>query len=97
MTTLQDYLTKEGNEGMKTEFRLVASKQRSDKVVTIYIHPLGKDGQSLDLEIDGNTLRCITPDPATVPVEFGGTLRSAANSVISKPAADMQTPDFQKP
>jgi len=85
MMTLQDYLTKEGNEGMKTEFRLVASRQRSDKVVTLYIHPLGKDGQSLDFAIDGNTLDCITPDPAMVPAEFGGTLISAANSVISKP------------
>jgi hypothetical protein len=81
----QDYLTKEGNEGTKTEFRLVASKQRSNKVVTIYIHPLGKDGQSLDFEIDGNTLRCITPDPATVPVEFGGTLESEANATAQAP------------
>ena len=94
MTTLQDYLTKEGNEGMKTEFRLVASKQRSDKVVTIYIHPLGKDGQSLDFEIDGNTLRCITPDPATVPVEFGGTLRSAANATAQTPP-DSGTKDHE--
>lgn len=59
--TLQEYLTHEANNGMKTEFRLVASKERSDKVVTIYIHPLGKNGLSLDFEIDGDTLRCITP------------------------------------
>jgi hypothetical protein len=78
MMTLQDYLTDEANSGMKTEFRIVASKERSDRVQTIYIHPLGKDGRSLDFEIDGNTLHCITPDPATVPA--GGTLGSAANA-----------------
>ena len=59
--TLQQYLTHEADNGMKTEFRIVASKERSDKVVTLYIHPLGKDGLSLDFEINGNTLRCITP------------------------------------
>ena len=61
--TLQDYLTREANNGMKTEFRIVASKERTDKVTTIYIHPIDKNGQSLDFEIDGNTLRCISPNP----------------------------------
>ena len=65
--TLQQYLTHEADNGMKTEFRIVASKERSDKVVTLYIHPLGKDGLSLDFEINGNTVRCITPAKETRP------------------------------
>ncbi len=50
--TLQDYLKHEMADG-KTEFRVTAQPEPKGPGVKIYIHPLGKDGESRDFIIDG--------------------------------------------
>lgn len=54
-TSLGDYLTMEAADG-KVEFRLVWN----DASKRFYIHPLGKDGDTLDYECDGLVVRCVT-------------------------------------
>ena len=63
--TLQQFLTDHANAEMTTEFRLVASKQRSTGIVTIAIYPQGET-QPLTFEIDGDTLYRLTPDEGSV-------------------------------
>jgi hypothetical protein len=63
--TLQAYLTLEAGPGIRSDFRLVASKERDTQVVTFYVHPMDRNGQSLDFAISGDTVTCITP-----PSEF---------------------------
>ena len=57
--TLQDYFKHELAEG-KTEFRVVAGNFGDDVGVKIYIHPLGKDGESRDFKINGGDVADIT-------------------------------------
>ena len=57
--TLQDYLTHELSEG-KTEFRVVAENIGSEAGVKIYIHPLGKDGESRDFVVNGGDVEDVT-------------------------------------
>jgi hypothetical protein len=57
--TLQDYLSHELAEG-KTEFRVVAENIGDEAGVKIYIHPLGKDGDSRDFVVNGSDVEDIT-------------------------------------
>jgi len=57
--TLQDYLKLELSEG-KTEFRVVAGPQANGPGVRIYIHPLGKDGESRNFIVDGEMTHDVT-------------------------------------
>lgn len=57
--TLQDYFSHELSEG-KTEFRIVVSTVSSEAGVKIYIHPLGKDGESRDFIVNGGDVEDIT-------------------------------------
>lgn len=50
--TLEAYLNHELCEG-KTEFRITAEPSEHGNGVKIYIHPLGKDGESRDFLVDG--------------------------------------------
>lgn len=50
--TLEDYLRHEIAEG-KTEFRITAETRPICPGVLIYIHPLGKDGESRDFIVYG--------------------------------------------
>lgn len=71
--TFQQYLTEE-TAGRRAEFRIVVSRERSDTAQTLYIHPLGRDGKSLDFAIEGNVLRCLTPTQSELvkPSDLGG-------------------------
>lgn len=52
--TFEDYFKHEISEG-KTEFRVVA--QSTDEGVKLYIHPLGKNGESRDFIVTcGDTI-----------------------------------------
>jgi hypothetical protein len=51
--TFEDYLEKSGT-ACGIEFRLVAVK--SDGPICFYIHPTGKDGETVDFRVQGNTL-----------------------------------------
>ena len=68
--TLHADLPLEAGPGIRSDFRLVASKERDTQVVTFYVHPIDRNGQSLDFAISGDTVTCITPPPETVPPEF---------------------------
>lgn len=57
--TIQDYLTHELSDG-KTEFRVVAENIGGEAGVKIYIHPLGKDGESRDFIVNGGDVEDIT-------------------------------------
>lgn len=57
--TLQDYLSHETEEG-KTEFRVVAKNISGEAGVKVYIHPLGKDGESRDFIVNGGDVEDIT-------------------------------------
>jgi len=55
---LEAYL-REQMEGGKHEFRIVPRKADGGKLV-VYIHPLGRDGDSRDFEVDGNAVQDCT-------------------------------------
>jgi len=57
--SLQDYFVDQIAEG-KTEFRVVAEDRGQSPGVKIYIHPLGKDGESRDFIVNGEEVRDIT-------------------------------------
>ncbi len=55
--SFEEYLRREFEQG-KYEFRLVVS--RPGEHVKLYIHPLGKDGESRDFEVNETTIRDVT-------------------------------------
>lgn len=62
-----DYLTHEAAEG-KTEFRIVIEDFGKIAGVKLYIHPLGKDGESRNFIVREHLIRDVTrwlPEPET--------------------------------
>lgn len=57
--TFADYLIHETGDG-KTEFRVVVNEVSGEGEVKIYIHPLGKDGESRDFLVDADDVTDIT-------------------------------------
>jgi hypothetical protein len=57
--SLASYLESEIAQG-KLEFRVVAKLTDVEGQVKIYIHPLGKDGESRDFSIVENTTQDVT-------------------------------------
>ena len=57
--TLQEYFRHELAEG-KTEFRVVLNSEAFAEVTRLYIHPLGRDGDSRDFGLIGNEASDIT-------------------------------------
>lgn len=48
------------SESGHTEFRVVIANRNTDNGVKIYIHPLGKDGDSREFEASGTTIHDVT-------------------------------------
>lgn len=61
-TFLLRYFKTEMAEG-KTEFRLVASPNNTEGV-HLYIHPFGKDGKSVDLDLSVHTYKQVSLSPS---------------------------------
>jgi hypothetical protein len=59
---LEEYLQQEIKEG-KIDFVLRASE--SDGGIKFYIHPLGKDGSTMDFEVIGNGLTTLSDTKKT--------------------------------
>ena len=57
-TTLEQYLRAEHDRGA-IDFRLRAHVH-PDGAVKFYIHPMGRDGLTLDFVVGGNGVSCIT-------------------------------------
>ena len=53
MKSLEEYLAENWEDGT-TEFRLVATLDGYH--TTIMIHPMDKDGETVDFDVDGNQL-----------------------------------------
>ncbi len=60
LTTLEDYLKANIKEGC--EFRLVIKNSVDGNVETpeFYIHPLNRNGDTLDYKVSGNVLECVS-------------------------------------
>lgn len=56
--TLEEYLRAEWQRSGAIDFRIRATV--SGAGLSFYIHPIGKDGDTRDFVVDGNTL---SPDP----------------------------------
>ena len=55
----EDYLIHERDEG-KTEFRVVINGVGEHGETKIYIHPLGRDGESRDFLVDADDVTDVT-------------------------------------
>lgn len=53
----------------------VRARVGADGAVTFYIHPSGRDGQTLDFVVGGNSVSCVntcgTPAPSIWPAHLG--------------------------
>lgn len=56
-TTFEDYLRSQMIQGIDFRIRVIT---RMDGKLVFYIHPLEKDGETLDFMVEGNKLECVT-------------------------------------
>lgn len=60
---LMKYFEREISEG-KTEFRIVATRDSKETAIDLMIHPLGKDGKTIDMRLQEQTYKQVYLQPA---------------------------------